>query len=203
MGESFGWFFRSSEPRRDKYLSRLFALFSEQLVRAWCEHPDAPYEDLGRPTLCEPGLTRGHTLDFTLRRRNSERTYVAELKCELEYEGYRYLRLTSADQLRHHSSPAFLKLLRMASDPTSLDVRRQGRSQQVEGAVLVWGAVAPEGRDAVMKEYGFADVLSVEAMLADLNSWKPDAWREFIRRYRGWTDELFDFLIGGRNADGI
>jgi hypothetical protein len=194
VAETFERFFRSSEPARDKFLSRLFGLFSEQVVRVWCACPEASYEDLGRPTLCTPGLTRGHTLDFTLRHRNSEATYVSELKCELEYESYRYLRLTRADQIRHHSSEAFLKFLRVAIDPTSLDIRRQGRPERVDGAILIWGAISLEGRQAVIEEFGFADVLSVEMMLADLQIWAPAGWAEFVSRYRRWTNELFDFL---------
>ena len=77
---SFGGFFKSPEPARDKYLSRLFGLFSEVVVRAWCAHPLAPYEDLGRPTLCAIAQTRRHTVDFTLRQRNSGRCYVRESK---------------------------------------------------------------------------------------------------------------------------
>lgn len=198
----FERFFRSPEPARDKYISRLFALFGEQVVHRWCACPEAPYEDLGRPTLCDPGQTRGHTIDFTLQRRDSDRIYVAELKCELEYEGYRHLRLTSADQVRHHTSPAFGKFLRTASDPTAFDVRRKGNREPVDGAILVWGAVAPEGREAVMSEYAFADVLSVEAMLADLHTWSPVGWTELVSRYRDWTDELFDFLAGIRTPPG-
>ncbi len=118
------------------------------------------------------------------------------MKCELEYDGYRYLRLTSTNQLRHHTSPAFGKFLCAASDPTALDVRRKGKPECVDGAILVWGAVAPEGRQAVMSEYGFADVLSAEAMLADLAIWAPIGWTDLVNRHRSWTDELFDLLAG-------
>jgi hypothetical protein len=190
--------FRSSEPSRDKYLSRLFALFSEQAVRAWCACPDAPYEDLGRPTLYQSCQTRGHTLDFTMRRRDSGKKYVSELKCELEYDGYRYLRLRSADQLRHHTSPAFEKFLRTAKDPTAFDVRCKGHSEAVDGAILIWGAVAPEGHEVVMREFAFADVLSVEKILEDLRVWAPAAWTDLISRHRNWTNELFDFLVSMR-----
>lgn len=193
---TFEDFFRSAHPARDKYLSRFFALFSEHVVRSWCACPEAPYEDWGRPTLCEPGLTRGHTLDFTLHRRATSETFAAELKCELEYEGYRYLRLTSIDQLAHHKSDAFGKLLRIAKDPTALDVRRQGRPQLVDGAILIWGAVEPQGRQAVMENFAFADVLSVEDMIADLRQWSPAGWHDLIRRYRQWSAELFEFLLG-------
>jgi hypothetical protein len=197
---AFEQFFRSSVPARDKYLSRLFGLFSEQVVRAWCACPQAPFEDLGRPTLCEPGLTRGHTLDFTFRRRNSDATYVVESKSELEYDGYRYLRLTSLNQIRHHTSAAFAKFLRVASGPATLDVRRQGRPQPVDGAILVWGAVSPEGREAAMKELAFAEVLSIEDMIADLQTWAPVGWTEFVSQYRGWTNELFGFLAGNEES---
>jgi len=76
-------FFRSQYSVRDKYLARVFSLFSEQAVRAWCACPNAAYEDLGRPTLRDPNQTRGHTIDFTLRRRDNGKTYVAGLKANL------------------------------------------------------------------------------------------------------------------------
>jgi hypothetical protein len=186
--------FRSSLPARDKFLSRLFGLFSEEVVRAWCACPEAPYEDLGRPYLVATGERYGHTLDFTLRSRATGETYVAELKCELEYEGYRYLRLSDIEQLKHHGGAAFKKLLAVARDPCSLQVRVGGRPLEVQGAVLVWGAIDPAGGEAVMTGHGFADVLSVEEMLDDLQGWNPTAWHDRIEQLQGWCAELFDHL---------
>jgi hypothetical protein len=190
----FETFFRTLEPARDKYLSRLFGLFSEQVVRIWCACPQSPYADLGRPTLYIPGIKRGHTIDFTLRNRDTGKKYVAELKCELEYENYKYLRLTHPGQLRHHTSIAFAKLLQVATNPTALDIRCKGQPISVDGAILVWGTSTSDGRNSVMAEYGFADVLSLEAMLADLQAWVPNGWSEIADRHRRWTNELFDFL---------
>lgn len=195
---AFEHFFRSEIPSRDKYLARLFALFSERIVHAWCACPESPYEDLGRPTLCDPGQVRGSTIDFTLRHGESGKTYAAELKCELEYDNYRYLRLIGADQLRHHTSTAFERFLRVAKHPTACDVRLRGKPQFVDGAILIWGAVAPEGRDLVIAHYGFADVLSIEAMLVDLHNWEHAEWAEFVGHYSGWTNELYSFLAGTR-----
>ena len=192
-----GWLeavFRSDDAARDKFLSRLFGLFSEQVVRAWCACPEASYEDLGRPTLYVTGQTRGSTIDFTLRRREGGQTYAAELKCELEYDGYTYLRLTSVDQLRHHTLPAFVRFMMLAKEPGAVEVRLGGRPTPVDGAILVWGATTGEGRAEVSAACGFADILSVEDMLTDLARWQPDAWTSFIDRYRGWTTELFDLL---------
>jgi len=47
-----------------------------------------------------------------------------------------------------------------------------------------------------MQAYGFADILSLESMLIDLRTWKPDQWTGFIIDLRTWTDQLFDFLSG-------
>jgi hypothetical protein len=196
MNDTFEQFFQSSEPMRDKYLSRLFGLFSEHVVHAWCASPRSTYEDLGRPTLLSPNEPRGHTIDFTLKHRESGYMYVAELKCELEYNNYKYLQLTHPDQLRHHTSTAFAKFLQIAADPSALEVRRGGKPQVVDGAILIWGAINSNGRHAVMQAYGFADILSLESMLIDLRTWKPDQWTGFIIDLRTWTDQLFDFLSG-------
>jgi hypothetical protein len=195
MTVQFEEVFRSENPTRDKFLSRLFGLFNEEVVRHWCRCPVAPYEDLGRPTLRTPGEVRGHTLDFTLRHRKTGKVFVAEMKCELEFENYRYLRLTGAWQLQHHRSTAFQKLLHLAKDPGAFETRVGGRKVGVDGAILIWGAVAPEGRSAVIAQYDFADVLSVEAMVNDLRRWKPAGWVETLGQLRRWSNELFDFLV--------
>src|SRR5262249_45358630 len=115
--------FRTDVHARDEFLSRLFGIFSEEVVRHWCADERSPFENLGRPTIWPSGAARGHTLDFTFRAREGSHaagTYVGELKCELEFEGYRYLRLTSPDQLAHHGSAAFLAFLQVAKDPELL-----------------------------------------------------------------------------------
>src|SRR5438552_1274581 len=87
--------FRSPEIARDNFLSRLFGLFSEDVVRYWCRHQQAPYEDLGRPTVKLPHeRSWGHTLDFTIRDRSTGSTHVVELKREIAFENYKYIRLT-------------------------------------------------------------------------------------------------------------
>ena len=194
--ESFEEFFHSPEPDRDKFLSRLFGIFNEEVVRHWCGCSQASYEDLGRPTLRVPGERRGHTLDFTFRSRETGKVYVAELKCEIEFMGYRYMRLQNGDELRHHSGEAFRKLLLAAKDPKAVEVSVVGKPLAVDGAVLVWGAVTSGGRKAVMREYGFADVLSLEAILGNLRAWAPPAWLERIERLRRYSNELFGYLLG-------
>lgn len=187
--------FRSAVPQRDKFLARLFGLFSEEIVRHWASDPNAPYEDLGRPTLRWPDDTKFHTLDFTFRHRADGRVFVAEMKAELEWEGYRYLRLVDAAQIEHHErSAAFQKLIATARNSEAVSVRVGGKPVAVSGAILVWGATAAAGIEGAKEVYGFGDVLSVEMMLMDLRAWKTVSWCEYAAQLRRWTEELFDGL---------
>ena len=200
--------FRRPETGRGPYLSRLFAFFSEEVVRHWAGCDQAPYRDIGRPVVWDEAGDRYHVLDFTLERRIDGRTFVAELKCEIEFEGYRYLALHGPEQVKHHElGAAFQKFLRLAREPTSLRVTIGGKPVAVDGCALVWGVTSAEGRHAAMRHYGLADVLSIETMLQDLQNWQPETWAECVQKRRRWSDELFDWLsypaerLGGTEID--
>jgi hypothetical protein len=187
--------FRRDVPRRGAFLSRMFAFFSEEIVRHWARCDHSPYRDLGRPVLWDDSGSKYHVLDFTLERNSDGARFVTELKCEIEFERYRYLTLTDALQLQHHMrNAAFQKLIRAAADPDAQRVTIGGQEVKVQGAVLVWGVVTDQGRTSVTEAYGFADVLSVDQMLEDLGRWQPEEWAEWVGLRRQWTDELFDWL---------
>jgi hypothetical protein len=190
--------FKSDISERDKFPSRLFGLFSEELVRFWCRSSSSPYEDLGRPTLKRNGERLGKTLDFTFRRRSDGRLYVGEMKCELEYDNYRCLTLTAPSQLERHrrDSDAFRRFLSVASNSDEFTVTVGGRRFQVDGAILVWGRVSPEGRTVVMREARLADVLALDAVASDLIRWNDQSWTDFVQKRATWCDELFSTLVG-------
>ena len=77
--------FRTDERGRGAFLSRLFAFFSEEVVRHWASCEQSPYSDLGRPTVWGEDGHR-HTLDFTLQRPDGS-LFVTEMKCEIEVRG--------------------------------------------------------------------------------------------------------------------
>ena len=109
--------------------------------------------------------------------------------------GYRYLRLAAASQIQHHAEKrAFLWFLEAARDPASHLVKVGARPTEVAGAILVWGAVTPEGRADAIQTYRFADVLALEDMLRDLRDWNDGAWRARVAEIRGWANGLFDGL---------
>ena len=185
--------FHSDNSARDNFRSRLFGLFSEEIVRYWCANERASYEDLGRPTLWCDGAYA--TVDFTLRSRADGRCYAAEMKAEMAFERYRYLRLTDSSQLSHHTPVrAFSWLVELAADAASHSVRVGAKAMSVDGAILIWGATTTEGRASVIARFGFADVLSVEAMLQDLRAWNDPAWQARVGELRTWADGLLDGL---------
>lgn len=74
-------------------------------------------------------------------------------------------------------------------------MRVNGRPLEASGAILIWGATTAAGREAVIDAYGFADVLSVEAMLDDLREWADPSWRAMVNELREWSVGLFDGLL--------
>ena len=200
MPSSLEVLFRTQSRERDKLLARLFGIISEEVVRIWARCSAAPYADLGRPTLRVRGTELWATLDFLLAARNDGRLFVAELKCELEYQNYKYLTLTDPSLLKHHRKPAFELLLQAAADPAQVDVKTAKGPSTVHGAILVWGDATASGKEATIAKHGFADVLTISSMIQDLNRWKPTEWNAFISSRRGWTMELFDSLEAFRGA---
>ena len=183
---------------RAKFLSRVFGIFSENIVRLWSASAGAPYEDLGRPTVRFDGEATRSTLDFTLRHKESNKTYVAEMKCEIEYKNFRYFVLTSPEQLDHHTTkPAFRSFLRAAREPSAARVTVDGRPVLVDGAILIWGAATPMGCADVREKFKLADVLTVESMVDDLTRSNDEHYVAMLEDRCKWLNEMFYGLAAG------
>ena len=185
--------FQTGDSKRDNFLSRVFGIFNEEVVKHWCASPNSPYIDLGRPTLFTAQGT-WHTLDFTLQHQDTGRTFVTEMKCELAYDAHRYLRLRNAGQLDHHTGTAFVRFLEFAASPEEFTVKVGGKPVRADGALLVWGATTPEGVASLQQATSIEDVLAVESMLDDLRAWQDSAWRTRTEELRSWCSALFDFI---------
>lgn len=185
--------FHTPNQLRDNFLSRVFGIFSEEIVRCWCRDPNSPYEDLGRPT-----LNARHKLDFTFRRRNPPHdVYVGEMKCELELQNYAFLTLTGPDQLRHHMPQrSFQAFLQVAQAPADVPVTVQGMAQPVQGAILVWGKCTARGRTEVIGAYGLHDVLELDTMIQNLLDWHNGDYKDLLARKERWCQWLFAGLGG-------
>lgn len=190
-------FQRENAPAaRGKFLSRVFGIFSESIVQIWSADERAPYKNLGRPTLAATSPIRNPTLDFLFECRRTGRRFVVEQKCEIEFNGFRYFTLTGPDQLKHHNKPAFAAFLAAASGtaPGSRDWKVGNRLLTVDGAILIWGAVTPDGRKSVIQETGLEDAIGLDRIIAECAEWRPDAYCRLVSDRRAWCTELFDFL---------
>jgi hypothetical protein len=193
---TFTEFFRQSgsDPRRAKFLSRLFGLFSEELVRIWSGDVRAPYSEIGRCTIYDPKLPKPSTLDFTFIERSSERAFVVEMKCEIEFQNFKFLTLNNPLQLEHHKKDSFKAFLSAAARDGDQTTKVKGRLQKTEGAILIWGAVSPDGRQSCMAQYGFHDVIGVDQIIEDLVLWNSSEFAAFIEQLNVWSNDLFSFL---------
>lgn len=193
----FQQIFTSKTPARDKFLSRVFGIFSEEIVRCWCSDDQAPYTNLGRPTIRESRQARGYSLDFTFQSKTDNLIYVGEMKCELELANYRYLVLKEPEQLTHHlGKEAFRLFLDLANTPQKYVVTRNGKPQNISGAILVWGSCTDEGRKKVLEQHGFRDILSLESIVADLVQWKNKNFLDLLAEREAWVNEMFSGLRG-------
>lgn len=183
---------------RGKFLSRVFGIFSESIVQIWSEDERAPYRNLGRPTLIGQSQTRTPTLDFLFECRRTGRRFVVEQKCEIEFNGFRYFALTGPVQLRHHNKPAFAAFLAAASGnkPGSRNWKVGSERVAVDGAILIWGSVTPDGRKAVMEETGLHDAVGLDRIIVQCAEWRPDRYCHLVSERRRWSEELFNFLDG-------
>jgi hypothetical protein len=185
----------SKSDTRGKFLSRLFGIFSEDIVRIWSRSQESPYEDLGRPTIKSVSEEKGYTLDFTFRHKEYKTIYIVEMKCEIEYEGYKYLTLETPKQLHHHKNKAFQLFLDSARDKKNAIVSVKGKTIAINGAILIWGNATNEGKTMTRDTHGIYEVLTIQGIINDLISAKNAEYAEYIADRKAWGNVLFDNLM--------
>lgn len=185
--------FKDGPHEKGSFLSRVFGIFNEEIVRIWARDSRSPYNiHESRPTLYDQD-NKSYTLDFLFEQ--DGKFYVSEMKCEIQYNNYRYWRLESPKQLEHHKKNAFKLFLQITKDPKSVKVKA-GLTVTPSGAILVWGAAYEYGIKSVSEEYGFSDILTVESCIRDLVRWSNTEYADLLEKYESWCGELFGALKG-------
>lgn len=180
---------------RDKFLSRVFGIFNEQIIRTWCDNSKSPFQDLGRPSVYDLD-GKGYTLDFLFKDR-SGKCFLGEMKCELEYQKYKYITLTGSEQLQHHEKRrAFQLFLETAKNPADYAIKCKGKKVSVDGSALVWGATSKSGTEEVKNMYGVSYIISTEEVISDLIKWEDKNYLNLINSHKKWSLELFSELAG-------
>ncbi len=194
MSEQFQAIFRQGgkNPARAKLLSRVFGIFSEEIVRIWANDERSPYLHLGRPTIKPTDEGKGFTLDFALKSRSTGYVYVTEMKCEIEYQNFRYFVLEEKEQLNHHNKPAFKVFLDTARCASTQVVTVDGKQIKIDGAILIWGAATPQGKRTVIESTGMHDVLAVADICHDLVNWGNVEYKDLLATRGLWCAELFE-----------
>lgn len=186
-------FRQPGEPMaRGNFLSRIFGIFSEEIVRIWCRDDRSPYENLGRPTLHYEG--KPYTLDFLFRSRATGRVFVVEQKCEIAFENYRYLTLSDVAQLAHHKKAAFAGFLAAAYERTRPPIFHRREPIETDGAILIWGALDRQNVRTIQEATGLSDIISLSDVIQDLRTWRSDEYLQLVEDRRQWSAGLFAYL---------
>ena len=184
------------KSRRDKFLSRVFGIFNEEIIRIWCDNKNSPFINLGRPTVYDKD-GKHYTLDFLLQDKDGN-TFLTEMKCEIEYQKYKYLTLSKAEQLKHHSTKrAFQLFLEIVLNPDLYKIKCNSELVKVSGSALVWGKVSDIGEKAVLHEFSLTHVVSTESAVGDLVNWQDPSYIELIENYELCSQQLFSGLKNG------
>jgi len=115
---------------------------------------------------------------------------VTELKCEIEYQNFRYLTLTDIAQLNHHKKQAFQTLRALAKRQSGMSVQVRKREIRCDGAMLIWGAASETGKSVVKEAFGFREVLTVAEMAHDLREWDVPEFRLLLQEREIWFSQL-------------
>lgn len=190
-------FLKDAPPTKSNFLSRIFGIFNEEIVRIWANAEASPYRDLGRPTLYnKEDKNDFHTLDFLLQEKTTNNIYVTEMKCEIAYQNFKYLTLENPKQIeRHESKPAFRKFIQTANDPDSYTIKVNKTSTTVNGAILIWGRVNAENKKDICTAKKLKDVLSVEQIIKELKAQNNTEYVHYIKNLQSWSNGLFTALI--------
>lgn len=209
----------SCEDSRGRFLSRLFGIFSEEIVKIWCENNKSPYKNIGRPTLITSDGNY-YVLDFTFVDKENNK-FIVEMKSEIQYENYKYMVLDpdkNVDYLSHHLKKRAFKLFVNKSWVMLKIKGKEVVDEEKFGTILIWGSLEerfsitssmPSSEEQeflnnmnskwknMYKEFNNVDrILSVEHMINNLIEWKDENYLDFVKKYQDHSNELFNNLKG-------
>ena len=199
--------------KQEKFLSRLFGIFSEEIIDIWCQNYKSPYMNLGRPSLYKGDKYTKTTLDFTFQDQESKEIYIVEMKCEIQYENFKYFHLRNEDELKkppegngflehHRKKQAFEKFEELGESPENYivkyldqETKEHCKVEKIAGIILIWGKVDQENIENKCIG-GFHQILSVERMISDLVEWRDENYKSMIAEYQCWSNDMFNQLVG-------
>lgn len=188
------------KAKKASFLSRVFGIFREEIVKYWVDNDQCEYEDLGRPTIIKKSDGGKVTLDYTFKK--GETVFIVEQK---NFYGYSNGRLAEIS-----TSETFIEAFEQWSkskakqtlawdyflnfDPNNYIVQVNKQETLVDGRILIWADYTNEGKQMLMEKLNLKDIISVNEILNDLRKWGDKKYLEFITSREKWVMELFNGL---------
>jgi len=195
----------SNAEERANYLARIFAIFYEELIEVWLKAKG--FESLGRPTIYDKNWkSLRKTFDYTLKKNG--KYFIVEAKCYLAYDNFKELVLTTKaieSMLSYGDNFQFFCELGTEKEPYekycfwAVDADEEFKP---DGKILLWAKVDKNEEPELKRKYIFSDIFSIEDAINDMikeaknGSPSGKEYSNLISKYKGWSDELFNKLIG-------
>jgi hypothetical protein len=195
----------SSKTERANYLARIFAIFYEKLLEIWLKTKG--FELLGRPTVYDKDWkSLRKTFDYTLKKNG--KYFIVEAKCYLAYDNFRQLVLTTKSlesMLSYGDNFQFFCEVGTEKEPyEKYCFGTPGADEEFkpDGKILLWSKVNRSEEAELKIKYKFSDIFSIEDAINDMvkeaknDSSSGKEYSGLVSKYKEWTDELFNKLIG-------
>ena len=176
---------------RDKFISRFFGIFNEDIASIYFKSPYSKYNNLGRPTIKKE--LEKYTLDFTLQDKNSNKIYICEMKCEMQYQNYKRLELNNENQIKSHKKNAFIYFLDLANNVNKYVIEVNKKTININGIILLWGKITNDCKiiNEIKNIFSINDILSLENMINVMIKNNYQEYFNYINEKREWVNTFF------------
>ena len=183
---------KTNNIERDKFVSRFFGLFNEEIARIYFNSSYSMYLNLGRPTIKKDG--KKYTLDFTLKNKETEKIYICEMKCEMQYNNYSRLELEAFKQISSHKKEAFKWFLDIANNPSIYKIETNKNAVNADGIILLWGKITNDIEKIIeiKKHFNIHDILSLENMINIMIKNDHKEYYDYINKRKKWINDFFE-----------
>jgi len=191
---------KTNNIERDKFISRFFGIFNEDIALIYFMSPYSKYNNLGRPTIKKE--LEKYTLDFTLQDKNTNEIFICEMKCEIQYQNYKRLELNNKEQIKLHKKNAFIYFLDIANNMNNYVIEINKKIIKINGIILLWGKVTNDCKiiNDIKDTYNIKDILSLENMINIMIDNNYQEYYNYIFEKKEWLNTFIDY-IGAKNEN--
>ena len=186
---------KTNNLERDGFVARFFEVFNEKIAEIFFNSPFSEYESLGRPTIWLN--KKYYTLDFSLKNKITNEIFVCEMKCEMQYNNYKQLKLENIEQILTHRKEAFKYFLEIGKKNNTLIVKINKKEINVDGIIILWGKITDDLNELekMKNEFRFKEILSLEEMINTMIQNNYDTYLNFINERKIWVNSFLNDII--------